>query len=66
GEMLRVTAQGAPARAQVVVSDLEGKVLLSQPARQATLDLSKLPADAKPACVKLLGPNGLLDAVALP
>lgn len=66
GEMLRVTAKGAPARAQVVVSDLEGKVLLSQPARQATLDLSKLPADAKPACVKLLGPNGLLDAVALP
>ena len=57
-----------PGNYRLVVCDLQGQELLSQDAKakQNTIDLSKLPPEAKPACVKLMQGTRLLDIAAVP
>ena len=66
GGALNVRVTGAPdGDLRLVVSDLTGHELLSQPARDGEhrLELSEIEAGRTPACVKLLCDGQLVDAV---
>ncbi|MGD9495913.1 MAG: hypothetical protein AB7Y46_06360 [Armatimonadota bacterium] len=62
------SAAASPGECTLVVADGEGQALGSQAALAGanTIDLSALPADSAPACVKLLRGGQLVDIAAVP
>ena len=68
GDALEVQADLPGADCTLVVADVDGEALASQAAQAGAnaIDLSALPEDARPACVKLLRDGQLVDIAALP
>jgi hypothetical protein len=68
GDALEVSVKLLTRGCRLVVSNLKGDELLSQPGDDGPnrLDLSNLPADSKPSCVKLMRGPQTLDIAELP
>jgi hypothetical protein len=68
GDALQAEVLARVGPVKLVVSDPQGQELLSQTAQPGRnpLDLSSLPAEAQPACVKLLRNGLLLDIAEVP
>jgi hypothetical protein len=68
GETLTVEAKLPQGDCCLVVAGRDGAILLQQAARAGrnTVDLSPLPGDARPACVKLMRGRELVDVVEVP
>lgn len=68
GNLLTVEIKPASPDSQLALFNLAGETLLTQDAKTGknVMDLSKLPADKKPACVKLLRGGSLVDVMEIP
>ncbi len=67
-DALQVQVELPEGECALVVANTDGEVQASQAAQEGanTIDLSGLPEDARPACVKLLRDGQLVDIAALP
>ena len=68
GDALQVQADLPEGECTLVVADVDGAALASQAAQAGAnaIDLSGLPEDARPACVKLLRDGQLVDIATVP
>jgi len=68
GDAVGVQADLPEGECTLVVANADGEVLVAQAAQAGanTIELSALPEDARPACVKLLRDGQLVDIAALP